>query len=153
MNSVIDRPPPPTKRDDRGGGGAGWTKLFRAANEIEGNLLSGRLAEAGVETQAIKDRSSSAAWLHNGSSPWTPVDVWVRTCQWDEANLVLAEIAFDQPARAPGSVGGGDWRVPVLWWATALSLALALTGIALARTADYLERCGFSTECETPSGR
>lgn len=153
MQSVIDRPPPPVLDLQRGGGGESWVRLFRAANDIEAHLLAGRLSAVGVETYAVKDRATADAWLHNGSDPWTPVDLWVRSHQFEDAQCVLAEIAFDQPARLPATALRKDWRLPVFWWTTALALALAFTGIALSRTADYLDRCGFSSDCEVADAR
>jgi hypothetical protein len=150
MKSVIDLPPPPALDRDRGGGDDRWTRLFRAASDIEAHLLAGRLNGAGIETRAIKDRSTAAAWLHNGSNPRAPVDLWVRNQSLDDARIVLAEIAFDQPARnsQTGDPCRRDWRTPVAWWASAVALALALTGIALLQTADHLEECRSSAGCE-----
>jgi hypothetical protein len=147
MKSVIDRPPPPVADGPRGGDDGRWIPFFRAANDIEAHLLAGRLAGVGIETRSIKDRSTADAWLYNGSSPWTPVDLWVRTHRLEDARIVLAEIAFDQPARPAGTGPAKEWRIPVAWWASAVALALALTGIALLRTADYLDRCQLSSDC------
>ncbi|HYI44793.1 MAG TPA: DUF2007 domain-containing protein [Actinomycetota bacterium] len=150
MKSVIDLPPPPTIEQDRGGDDDRWTRLFRAASDIEAHLLAGRLNGAGIETRAIKERSTAAAWLHNGSNPRAPVDLWVRSRCLDDARIVLAEIAFDQPAKNNDGEGPRrrDWRTPVAWWTSAVALALALTGIALLQTADHLEECRSSAGCE-----
>jgi hypothetical protein len=148
MRSVIDRPPPPVI-ERKGGGDGGWIPLFRASGDIEAHLLAGRLEQAGIDTRTIKDRSAGDAWMHNGSDPWTPVDIWVRARSLEDARIVLAEIAFAQPAKkAEGSVTR-DWRIPIACWASDVALALALTGIALSRTADYLDRCDLSSECST----
>ncbi|MDQ4095101.1 MAG: DUF2007 domain-containing protein, partial [Actinomycetota bacterium] len=86
---------------DSGGGGAGWVELLTARDDIEAHLLAGRLAEAGVETRTLKDRSGPGAWLHGGSDPWAPVTILVKRVQLEDARLVLAEISWAQPAVDP----------------------------------------------------
>lgn len=112
MKSVIDHPPPHVGDLHRGGDDERWIPLFRAADDIEAHLLAGRLVQAGIETRAIKDRSTADAWLHNGSNPWTPVDLWVRVHHFDDARIVLAEIAFDLLAEDEPA---GDWAIRGGW--------------------------------------
>ena len=113
--------------------------LWRASSDIEAHLLTGRLDAAGIETQRVADHSRGQAWLHNGSSPFMPVDVWVRRNQLEDARIVLAEIAFDQPARERGSRQSSRWKASVVWWTTAVMLGLTFTGIGFHRMAQYLD--------------
>ena len=138
---------PPVLEDERGGG-SGWVQLVTAANDIEAHLLAGRLDEAGVATQVLKDRSAPGAWLYGGANPWAPVAILVRKLQLEDARFVLAEISFEAPPAAPpGLLGPRGWRPPVLWWSLALGLGALLTGAALARTADVLQRCDLPLVC------
>ena len=139
---------PPVLQDERGGD-SGWVQLVTAANDIEAHLLAGRLDEAGVTTQVLKDRSAPGAWLYGGSNPWAPVAVLVRRLQLDDARLVLAEISFEAPAASRHTVllTRGGWRTPLLWWSLALGLGVLLTGAALARTAEALQRCDLPLIC------
>ena len=137
MGSTVVLPPPPRVRL-KGGDGAGWVLLCRAPSDIDAHLLTGRLAACGVETHRIADRAAGEAWLHNGASPWIPVDVWVRKHQLEDARIVLAEIAFDQPAHEPESPVS-RWRAPLAWWTTALALGLIFTGIGFHRMAQYID--------------
>ena len=137
MQAVIDRPPPPAPaRDDRGGNGGRWVHLFRARGDIEAHLLSGRLGSAGIETSFLRS-GGSLAWLHNGADPRAPVDVLVKKHQLEEARLVMAEIAFEQPTLERTELGS-QWRTALVWWSAALALGLGLTGIALARTSQQI---------------
>lgn len=140
---------PPDPADDGGGGGSPWVTLLTAANDIEAHLLAGRLGEAGVEVEVVKDRSAPGAWLYGGSNPWAPVLVLVRRLQLDDARIVLAEISFCAPdATGPqGSMHRRDWRTPVMWWALALGLGLLMTGVALGRTEAALHRCDLPLVC------
>ena len=148
MQAVIDRPPTSGLVPAGGGGGDGWVCVFRAAGDIEAHLLSGRLEAAGIETASIKDRRG-AAWMHGGSDPHAPVDIMVRKLQLEEARLVLAEIAFEMPFEPPARPAT-SWRTALVWWGAALALGLTFTSIALARTADQLERCP-SWRCDEPA--
>ncbi|HEX2296267.1 MAG TPA: hypothetical protein VHN37_13290 [Actinomycetota bacterium] len=130
--------PPPVDHDDGGGGGgSGWVRLLRARNDIDGHLLVGRLGEAGVEARMVWEKGAPSAWLYGASKPWSPVAVMVRRRQLEEARLVLAEVSFEAPDHvrqtAPEPSG---WRVPVVWWATAITLGALLTGAALAELAN-----------------
>lgn len=132
--------PPPTFHErppeggDGGGGGSDWVKLVSAANDIDAHLLAGRLVEAGIEIHTIKDRSSPGAWLIGGSDPWAPVHIMVRRMSLDDARLVLAELAWASPA--VHTEPGETTRPSVLWWATAITLGLLLTGVILAQLVD-----------------
>ena len=142
---MLDLPPPPLSVDDGPGGDSGWTPLVDAPNDIEAHLLIGRLAEEGIETRAIKDRKGPA-WMHGGSNPWAPVAIWVRTFQLHDSQVVLAELAFNGPdATRPEPTSR---RSLIVWWTAAIALGLLLTGIGLARSADYLERCGMTADCD-----
>src|SRR5919202_4570480 len=130
--------PPPPLVDDDFGGGSDWVALLRADNDIDAHLLTGRLADAGVETRMMADRSQSAAWLFGGSNPWAPVLVMVRRFQYEDARIVLAEISLDAAPAEPGTLStGGGVRRPVLWWVLALSLGLFFTGVSLANATHH----------------
>lgn len=146
MEAVIDRPPASGSIPSEGGGGDGWICVYRAAGDIEAHLLSGRLEAAGIETSSVKD-GRGAVWLHGGSDPFAPVDVMVKKVQFEDARMVLAEIAYDLPYE-PERTERSGWKTFLVWWGAALVLGLAFTSIALARTADQLERCGLSWRCE-----
>lgn len=145
MQAVIDRPPP-TVEDVRGGD-SGWVHLIRAAGDIDAHLLGGRLGAAGIEVRMIKDRTGFGAWVHGGSDPWAPVDVLVRKLHAEEARIILAEIALAQPSFRAPDASPPVVRRAFVWWALAVALGAGLTSIALARTADHLDRCGLTTDC------
>jgi hypothetical protein len=153
VQGILDIPPPPI-RSRHGGGGSGWTELTRAANDIDAHLLVGRLTEAGVESTTMKDRSAPGAWLYGGSNPWAPVVIMVRRLQLDDARIVMAEIAFELPARERhGDVEEShQWRRLLIWWAAALAIGALFTGISLMRTAEAFQRCGLSV-CVGPSDK
>jgi hypothetical protein len=134
---------------DQGGGGGGWVELTRAANDIEASLMCGRLRFAGVESTSVKDRSGPS-WLFGGSDQWAPVTIMVRKIQLTDARIVLAEIAFDQPAAHPGATAAmsrPDRRTAFLFWATAIALGTFLTGVALARTGAAMHDCDLPIIC------
>ena len=143
-------PPPPTEHDEGGGGGgSGWVRLLRAPNDIEAHLLVGRLGESGVEARLVRDKGAPGAWLYGGSNPWAPVSVMVRRRQLDDARLVLAEVSFEAPAHVPEVAVEKGWRVPVVWWATAITLGLLVTGAALAEVAEAVfARCRVPIFCD-----
>ena len=145
-------PMPPVTVADEGGGGGGshWVQLITARGDIDAHLLAGRLNEAGIETRTIKDHSGPT-WLYGGSDPWGPVALWVRRSQYEESRIVLAEMAYDAPA-AVKDAGPLGWS-PTTWWIAAISLGLLLTGIGFARSAEYVERCGFQLSCPQPEPR
>jgi hypothetical protein len=148
MQAVIDRPPPPV--EDLSGGDSGWIHLFRAAGDIEAHLLGGRLGAAGIEVRMVKDRTGFGAWLHGGSDPWAPVDLLVRKVYAQDARIILAEIALAQPAYAVREAAVPAVRRALVWWTLAIALGAGLSSIALARTAEYLDRCGLTTNCPPP---
>jgi hypothetical protein len=134
---------------DFGGGGSGWVELLVARDDIEAHLLMGRLSEAGVETRSVKDRSAPA-WLFGGSNQWASVTVLVKKIQLEDARLVLAEISFAQPPADPEAneaPQSPSFRRAVTWWALALALGIAFTGVALARTADTVRGCDVPIIC------
>ena len=142
-------PPPPTGSDGGGGGGSGWVRLLSAPNDIEAHLLVGRLGEAGVEARFLRDKGVPGAWLYGGSNPWAPVTVMVRQRQLEDARLVLAEVSFEGPAHAPQAAAKPSWRVPVVWWVTAVTLGVLVTGAALAQVADAVfARCRVPIFCD-----
>jgi hypothetical protein len=155
MSVRIDLPPPPVLID-RGGGGSGWVKLARATDDIDAHLLIGRLNEAGIETMAVKDRSEPGTWLFlGGSNPWAPVTILVRPVQLEDARLVLAEISYDAPAAEPPVTRSqhSDWRVPVVWWVTALILGVLLSILALLQVAQSFPACKALPFCAESEAR
>ena len=149
MPTRLDLPPPPGLLDEPSGGGSEWVRLITAENDIDAHLLGGRLNHAGIEVRAIKDRKGPS-WIHGGSNPWAPVDLWVRRYQLEESRLLLAELSFSGPD-AERTEEPTSSRAAFLWWTAAIALGLLFTGIGLARSADYLDRCGFSASCEEPA--
>ncbi|HYO61044.1 MAG TPA: DUF2007 domain-containing protein [Actinomycetota bacterium] len=131
-------PPPVGHDEDGGGGGSGWVRLLRAPNDIDAHLLVGRLGESGVEARIVRERGAPSTWLYGASKPWAPVVVMVRQRQLEDARLVLAEVSFEGPDHVREDVAAvdPDWRVPVVWWATALALGVLVTGAALAQVAE-----------------
>ncbi|HEX2241209.1 MAG TPA: DUF2007 domain-containing protein [Actinomycetota bacterium] len=150
MGLRIDAPAPPLSVEDPGGGGSEWVVFARAANDIEAHLLTGVLNEAGIETYAVTDRSAPGAWLHGGSDPWAPVTVYVRRLQYEDGRIVLAELALSDEAAVPLPRPAPQRRTAgvVVWWVAALALGALFTGIALAQTAAFLERCDWRLVCE-----
>jgi catechol 2,3-dioxygenase-like lactoylglutathione lyase family enzyme len=142
-------PPPVDLGDEGGGGGSGWVRLLRARNDIDGHLLVGRLGEAGVEACMVWEKGAPSAWLYGASKPWSPVAVMVRRRQLDDARLVLAEVSWEGPDHVREvAVETPDWRVPVVWWATAIVLGTLLTGTALAELANAtFVRCRVPILC------
>ncbi|HYP23804.1 MAG TPA: DUF2007 domain-containing protein, partial [Actinomycetota bacterium] len=131
-----------------GGGGSGWVRLLRAPNDIEAHLLAGRLNEAGVEARIVRETGAPSAWLYGASKPWAPVTVMVRQRQLDDARLVLAEVSLEAPDHVREVAVAPGWRVPVVWWATALTLGVLVTGAALAQVADAtFARCHVPILC------
>lgn len=132
--SVLDAPhAPPPEVDDHLGGGSGWVLLTRCPNDIDAHLLTGRLADAGIETRSMTDRSTTPSWLFAGSNPWAPVVVMVRRIQYEDARLVLAEIAWEGPVATPvPERPHRGARRALVWWAIALMLGIFFTGVSLA---------------------
>ena len=155
MSTRIDLPPPPVVLD-RGGGGSGWVKLAKATDDIDAHLLIGRLNEAGIETMAVKDRSEPGTWMFlGGSNPWAPVVIMVRPLQLEDARLVLAEISYDAPAVEPSvaRTPKKGWRLPVVWWVTALILGVLLSFLALLQVAQSFPACKALPFCSESEAR
>lgn len=149
-SSGIGAPPPAHDLGGPGGGGgSGWVTLLTAANDIEAHLVAGRLNEAGVEVRVVKDRSAPGAWLYGGANPWAPVTIMVRRLQLVDARMVMAEVSYEGPAAdgGLGEAGAPGWRRPLVFWSFALGLGLLLTSVALARTADAIDRCDLPLLC------
>jgi hypothetical protein len=123
--------------------------LLRAPNDIDAHLLTGRLAEAGIETTCLKDRSAPGAWLHGGSDPWAPVTILVRKIQLEDARLLLAELAYERPAVDPDgeTTGGSRWRGPLAWWVAAVGLGLLFTALGLVQAANDMDQCSRPAAC------
>lgn len=136
-------PPPPSGLAPRGGGGRGWVVLLRARDDIEAHLVSGCLAEAGIETRLVKDRAAPGAWLHGGHNPWAPAVVLVRRCQLDDARLVLAEADLEAPAPPAGAAR----RAGLVWWSVALALGVVLSLLALVQVARGPSACQLPVLC------
>jgi hypothetical protein len=149
MGVGVLSPPPPavTDRGGGGGGGSGWVHLTRARDDIDAHLLTGRLSQSGIECRTIVDRSAPGAWLHGGTNPWAPVNIYVRRIQLEDARLVLAEISYDAPPAAPGERTEGR-RVATIWWATALGLGIALTLVVLGQAVQTEPLCKALPFCE-----
>jgi len=133
-----------------GGGGSAWTKLVQASDDIEAHLVTGRLTEAGIETQTVKDRSGPGQWLYNGSNPWAPVTVLVRRLQLEDAQLVLAEVAFAAPSAEPEEPRPRSRWGPVLWWSAAIGLGVLFTALGWVQANEPMERCSRPAGCEAP---
>jgi len=151
MSSVRLEPPssPPNVDDEQnGGGGRGWVELFRAANDIDAALLIGMLADRGIDTHTIKDRSQANSWLYGGSNPWAPVLVYVRRVHLIDARIVLAEISLATADMPPAREDEySRRRVPRMWWATALALGLALSSLALLQLTEQERFCQLPVLC------
>jgi Putative prokaryotic signal transducing protein len=152
---VVGRPfgtdvAPPVDPFSGGSGGSGWTKLVQAPNDIEAHLVIGRLAEAGIETQSLKDRSGPA-WLFNGSNPWAPVIVLVRKLQLEDAQLVLAEVAFNAPAAVKEEPRRKSVWTAVLWWSAAIALGVLFTALGWVQANEMMESCKQPSGCEAPA--
>lgn len=151
MSTKLDVPPPPVDIGARGGGGGrDWVELFRAQNDIDAHLLAGRLNSAAIETRTLKDRGVPGAWLYGGSNPWAPVTIFVLRRQLVDAKVVLAEVAFAAPdaGASPSREGDERWRVPLMWWATALALGVFFTTLALLQAASSTSFCQLPVFCE-----
>ena len=145
MEALLREPPPPAL--ERGGGDSEWVELTTAGGDIDAHLVAGVLHEAGIETRRVTDRGVPGAWLYGGSNPWAPVHVLVRRHERDAAGLVLAELAWDAPAREPSRPHGHGARTFLVWWIVALVAGASLTAIALARTAGSIGRCDLPLIC------
>jgi hypothetical protein len=124
--------------------------LTRANNDIEAHLLMGRLTQAGIECNSVKERGASASWVHGGSDPWAPVAIMVRGHQLDDARIVLAEVAMEAPPADPSGhhvPGDRSWKGPLLWWVLALGLGVLLSALSYAGTAAEVERCRRDPVC------
>ncbi len=123
--------------------------MLTAPNDIEAHLVAGRLNEAGVEVTVVKDRSAPGAWIYGGSNPWAPVTIMVRQLQLVEARMVIAEISFEAPSADPATAQNTvpGWKRPLVFWSFALGLGMLLTSVALARTANAIDRCDLPLLC------
>ena len=153
MSVVLENPPPPAAVGT--GGDSQWTELAEARDDIEAHLLTGLLAETGIETRTVKDRSGPGAWLYGGSNPWAPVMVWVRRYDRERAGILLAEMAWEGPTAEPPAPqdAHAHRRSALVWWLVAVAAGSLLTGVALIRTEEALGRCELPLLCsEQPSG-
>lgn len=148
---TLTEPPiaPPDIVEHDGGGDRGWVELTTARNDIDAHLLTGRLAQLGIETRRVRDRSNQA-WLYGGANPWGPVTVLVPRYQFEDARIALAELSFAAPAVEPPVARSTSRRQVVVFWSIAIILGTALSVIGLMRSADYLqylEGCASSQGC------
>ena len=152
MPTVIDRPPPDViEHLDDGSGGSGWVTLIMARHDIDAHLLTGRLAEAGIETRTVKDISAPGAWLYGGSNPWAPVSILVKKLDLDDAKLVLAEIALQGPSADQLAARAAERHdeFPVIWWVTAVLLGAALSVLVLSQVTRWTgSACQLPILCE-----
>lgn len=148
----IGHPDPPLFDDPGGGDGFGWVTLTRAANDIEAHLITGRLDQAGIESCSTKEPSS---WAAAGHDPWAPVTVLVRKIQYEDARIVLAEVAMESPAVQPfrEPVRRSRWRGPVVWWIAAIGLGVLFTALSYVGAQEAAERCRESGACSLPAER
>lgn len=146
----IGNPDPPLFDDPGGGDGFGWVTLTRATNDIEAYLITGRLDEAGVESALSKEPSS---WAAAGHDPWSPVAVLVRRIQFEDARIVLAEVAMASPSAEPSRhrPSSSRWRGPVMWWVAAIGLGLLFTALSYVGAQEAAERCRASGGCSLPA--
>ena len=145
MSVALGLPPPTTTSG--GGGGSRWVPLCTAAGDIEAHLLVGRLQQAAIETQCVRDRAAPGAWLYGGMNPWARVIVYVLSYQLDDARLALAEVAFSGPD-AGRSTAMTPRDLSLKWWATAVLLGLVLSGLALAQLTGSGGACQLPVLCE-----
>ncbi|HEX2196139.1 MAG TPA: hypothetical protein VHJ76_04360, partial [Actinomycetota bacterium] len=100
-----------------------------------------------IETRTIKYHSGPT-WIHGGSDPWGPVALWVKRSQYEDSRIVLAEVSFEAPDHVRDAPVARGWRVPFVWWATALGLGALVTGAALADVANAVfARCRVPIFC------
>ena len=146
-------PGPPQLLARDGGGDSGWAKLTRTVNEIEAQLVVGRLSGSGIETHTIKDRSVPGAWLV-ASNTSVPVTILVRRFQLEDARMVLMEVAYEGPAALPGRPDLASRRNrAVLWWVGAVALGLLFTGLGLLQAEKDLRDCERAGICVRESAR
>ncbi len=152
MSTRVDLPPPDLVDDVGGGrGDSGWAVLIKARHDIDAHLLTGRLAEAGIETRTMKDISAPGAWLYGGSNPWAPVSVLVKKIDLDDARVVLAEISFEGPSadRFAAQAPERHASFPVVWWVTAVLLGAAVSVLVLSQLTRWTDtRCQLPALCE-----
>lgn len=67
-----------------------WTVLLVAADDIDAQLVAGRLAEEDIPTFLEKDRSGYGDYLLGGSNPHAPVSVLVPQERLVEARSLMA---------------------------------------------------------------
>ena len=147
-------PPPPHFDDLFGGsGGSGWVVLIKARHDIDAHLLTGRLAEAGIDTRTMPDVGAPGAWMYGGSNPWAPVSVLVKKHDLDDAKLVLAEISYEGPTadELAAQVAERHGSFAVVWWVTAVLLGAALSVLVLSQVARWTETgCQLPALCDQP---
>jgi Putative prokaryotic signal transducing protein len=151
MPTMIDRPPPGLLEDLGGSGGSGWTVLIKARHDIDAHLLSGRLAEAGIESRALKDVSAPGAWMYGGSNPWAPVSILVKKLDLDDARVVLAEISYEGPTADQLATQASERHrsFPVVWWVTAILLGAALSVLVVSQVTRWSGMpCQLPALCE-----
>lgn len=67
-----------------------WTVLLVAADDIDAQLVAGRLSEEDIPTFLEKDRSGYGDYLLGGSNPHAPVSVLVPQERLAEARSLMA---------------------------------------------------------------
>ena len=84
---------------------SGWTVLLVAADDIDAQLIAGRLSEEDIPTFFEKDRSGYGDYMMGGSNAHAPVSVLVPQDRLAEARSLLAEV---DPESAHETGLGGD---------------------------------------------
>ena len=122
-----------------------------AEGDIDGNLILGALAEAGIPTHSLSANLAPGAWLTGGRNPNDPLRIFVPADRVDEARAVLDEAStgddsayedegfgFDDeepdteylaPEDVPVLAQGGGSRRIVLWLIAVIVLAALIMGL------------------------
>ena len=125
----------------------GWVEIADAKDDIEAELMLGRLREAGIEAQSIKTNTGPGAWLTGTQVPWTPSVILVPAERASEAAEVISveptagtgSRSSHDRVREPGSIAapsrkGRAWLV----WLVAVILLLAFLATLMTDMRDLI---------------